>query len=111
MSIIFKLNRRWHEKDYLNNIIGDFLIPLVLNARIGSLQNERNVTYFKDAFSKIYSSEYTTDYIFFPVKSRFQFPGWEDVKNQEKALDAALEKVRIIKYLCDFSKIIYTIIV
>jgi hypothetical protein len=50
-------------------------IPVVRDGRVGTLQNDRVVECFGDAFREVFDSAYTKKYLFFPVKSRFMFNG------------------------------------
>lgn len=50
-------------------------IPVVRDGRVGTLQNDRVVECFGDAFREVFDSDYTNKYLFFPVKSRFMFNG------------------------------------
>ena len=45
----------------------------------------------KEAWEEMYDSEYSTKYLFFPVKSRFTFPGSE--AGAAEKLDAASNKI------------------
>jgi hypothetical protein len=65
----------WKTEGYLSERLGDFPIPIVRNARVGTLQDDRVIVPFSEAFSEMYRSNYSTEYLFFPVKSRFTFNG------------------------------------
>mmetsp|Transcript_1477 Transcript_1477/g.2426 ORF Transcript_1477/g.2426 Transcript_1477/m.2426 type:complete len:359 (+) Transcript_1477:42-1118(+) len=64
---------KWDQEGYLSSKIGDFKIPVVRDAVYGTLQNDRAVIPFRDAYSEILSDENSKVYMFFPVKSRFSF--------------------------------------
>lgn len=66
---------KWTELDYLPREIGDFNIPVVRNAIVGTMQNNRDIVTFRDAFTEVITQEDSKSYIFFPVKSRFNFNG------------------------------------
>jgi hypothetical protein len=73
-----KAIEQWATKDYLPTKMGHLKIPIVRNARVGTLQDDRVVVNFADAFNTMYASNYSKEYLFFPVKSRFTFPGAEE---------------------------------
>jgi hypothetical protein len=64
---------KWSVDGYLSAKIGDFMIPVVRNARYNTLQNDRAVISFREAFTEIVSDPDSKLYMFFPVKSRFSF--------------------------------------
>ena len=64
---------KWGIDGYLSSKIGDFLIPVVGNARYNTLQNNRSVIPFREAFTEIVSDPNSKMYMFFPVRSRFSF--------------------------------------
>lgn len=64
---------KWGVDGYLSAKIGDFLIPVVRNAKYNTLQNDRVVIPFREAFTEIVSDPNSKMYMFFPVKSRFSF--------------------------------------
>lgn len=65
----------WKTQDYFPSVFSDFDIPIVRNARVGTLQDDRVVVPFRSAFEKMFESNFSTEYLFFPVKSRFTFNG------------------------------------
>jgi hypothetical protein len=65
----------WGSEDYLPSKFGSWLIPIVRNAVIGTLQDHRELVNFAEAYQEMYHKEYSTEYLFFPVKSRFTFNG------------------------------------
>lgn len=64
---------KWGIDGYLSSKIGDFMIPAVRNAKYNTLQNDRVVIPFREAFTEIVSDPNSKMYLFFPVKSRFSF--------------------------------------
>ena len=64
---------KWGVDGYLSSKIGEFMIPVVRNARYNTLQNDRAVISFKEAFTEIVNDPDSKLYMFFPVKSRFSF--------------------------------------
>lgn len=65
--------KKWDQDGYLAEKIGKFEIPVVRNALYGTVQNDRMVMKFGDAYSEILRDEKSKLYLFFPVKSRFSF--------------------------------------
>jgi len=65
--------KKWATLDYLPSKIGDFVIPYVRNAVYGTLQNDRGMATFREVFTEIISDKNSKYYLFFPVKSRFNF--------------------------------------
>jgi hypothetical protein len=70
-----KAMKKWPTKEYFPSRIGDFKIPVVHNALVGKVQNNRSVMAFKDAFADIMEDPQSKTYLFFPVQSRFNFNG------------------------------------
>jgi hypothetical protein len=70
-----KASKKWVTNDYLPSRFQDFSIPIVKDARVGTLQNDRVLVNFTDSFHEMMASRYSTEYLFFPVKSRFTFAG------------------------------------
>lgn len=66
---------KWKLPDYLPLQFDGVDIPIVVNGTVGTLQDERKVVSFNESFRKMIGSEYSTEYLFFPVKSRFTFNG------------------------------------
>jgi hypothetical protein len=64
---------KWGVDGYLSSKIGDFMIPVVRNAKYNTLQNDRAVLSFREAFTEIVNDANSKVYMFFPVKSRFSF--------------------------------------
>jgi len=65
----------WTKPGYLASHIGQFNIPAVQNAAYGTLQNDRKVMTFADAYNEVLTDEQSKLYLFFPVQSRFNFNG------------------------------------
>ena len=68
---------KWATEDYLPTVFGNFTIPIVRNAVVGTLQDDRVVVSFESAFKEMYRSKSSKQYLFFPVKSRYTFNGSE----------------------------------
>jgi hypothetical protein len=66
---------KWITVDYFPSRLGKFNVPVVHEALVGKLQNNRSVQSFADAFGEIITNEHSKSYLFFPVKSRFNFNG------------------------------------
>lgn len=66
-------HEKWGTPDYLPSKIGEFQIPVVRNGVVNTLQNDRGLMKFKDAYADIHSDDDSKTYLFFPVKSRFNF--------------------------------------
>lgn len=66
---------KWHNEDYLPSKLGQFTIPIVRNAVVGTLQDHRELVNFGDAYREMYHKDYSKEYLFFPVRSRFTFNG------------------------------------
>lgn len=64
---------KWPEPGYLSGKIGDWEIPVVNNAIYGTMQNDRSVMKFRDAYEEVLRNDSSKLYMFFPVKSRFSF--------------------------------------
>lgn len=54
----------------LNEIIGEYEIPVVQNGTYGSTQSEKKTLYFKDAYTRILQDTAADTYLFFPMLSR-----------------------------------------
>lgn len=66
---------KWTQPGYLASKIGKFIIPVVQNAKYGTLQNDRAEMSFAESYQEILENPDSTKYLFFPVKSRFNFNG------------------------------------
>jgi len=91
---------KWGVDGYLSSKIGDYLIPVVRNAKYNTLQNDRAVIPFREAFTEIVSDADSKMYMFFPVKSRFSFNhselgALEELQN--KVNEVVLEDLEIDK--------------
>ena len=52
--------REWHSREYLPNAFGDSInIPVVMDGTVGTLQDDRKVESFADAYQRLYDSEYS----------------------------------------------------
>jgi len=69
--------KKWGERGYLAERL-QHKIPIVNNAKYGTLQNDRSVQNFGDAYNQILDDKESKLYIFFPVKSRFEFNGTDE---------------------------------
>ena len=76
-------SKLWTTADYLPSKLGEFKIPVVRQATLDSMQTDRVVMPFGDAFAEIHGNEDSKMYIFFPVKSRFNLNG-SDIGSAEK---------------------------
>eukprot|EP00604_Paraphysomonas_vestita_P003552 CAMPEP_0174822930 /NCGR_PEP_ID=MMETSP1107-20130205/19929_1 /TAXON_ID=36770 /ORGANISM="Paraphysomonas vestita, Strain GFlagA" /LENGTH=312 /DNA_ID=CAMNT_0016043477 /DNA_START=107 /DNA_END=1041 /DNA_ORIENTATION=- len=66
----------WNSRNYLPDAFGDdIVIPVVKDATLGTLQDEREIESFRTSFNRVYDSEYSKEYLFFPAKSRYSFKG------------------------------------
>jgi len=65
----------WKDEGFLAKKIGDIMLPIVQDAKYGTLQNDRKMESFADAYSDVLNNLTSKKYIFFPVKSRFNFNG------------------------------------
>ena len=66
---------KWPTKEYFTSRLGSFQVPVVHNAIVGKVQNNRSVMAFGDAFADIMDDPQSKTYLFFPVQSRFNFNG------------------------------------
>jgi len=82
---------KWSDPEYLPSLIGEFKIPVVRTATYGTLQNDRTIMPFEEVFKEIVADEKSKMYVFFPVKSRFNFNG-----SELGALNALQEKLNEI---------------
>jgi hypothetical protein len=69
--------KEWKKEERLIKFLGDFSIPVVRNAVVGTLQDHREIVRFDDAYRELLSLTKSKEYLFFPVKSRFTFNGSE----------------------------------
>lgn len=69
--------KTWKTEERLIEFLGDFSIPVVRNAVVGTLQDHREIVRFDDAFREMLALTKSKEYLFFPVKSRFTFNGSE----------------------------------
>lgn len=74
---------KWITEDYLPSRLGDYIIPVVNNAVVGQVQNNRSNLPFGPVFNEILSDDNSKLYLFFPVKSRFNFNG-SDIGSAER---------------------------
>ena len=97
-----KAQKLWPTLDYLPGILS-FQIPVVKDARVGTLQNERELVSFAEAFRKMLKRPSSKEYLFFPVKSRFTFKGskegnaaeLQDKVNKLVAEDLDLDRISL----------------
>mmetsp|Transcript_20925 Transcript_20925/g.31896 ORF Transcript_20925/g.31896 Transcript_20925/m.31896 type:complete len:362 (+) Transcript_20925:149-1234(+) len=66
---------KWPQKGYLSSKLGEHIVPLVVNAKVGTAQSDRITGPFGTFMEEILSNQDSKSYLFFPVKSRFQFNG------------------------------------
>jgi len=67
--------KKWLKKGYLSSKIGHFDVPFIQKATYGKPQNNRSVAPFGPIADEIITEKDSKKYLFFPVKSRFQFNG------------------------------------
>jgi hypothetical protein len=84
---------KWAEDGYLSSKIGKYNIPVVRNAKYNTMQNNRTVIPFHEAFTDIITNPDSMMYLFFPVKSRFNF-NHSDLGAMEE-LQAAVDKIML----------------
>jgi hypothetical protein len=65
--------KKWPTADYFSSRIGKYKIPVVHEALVGKVQNNRSVMSFQDAYAEVFGDVNSKTYLFFPVQSRFQF--------------------------------------
>jgi NDP-sugar pyrophosphorylase family protein len=80
------------DPDYLPSLIGDFTIPVVKKAIYGTLQNDRAEMTFRESFQDVITNDDSKLYLFFPVKSRFNFNG-SDIGSLERLQEAVNDVV------------------
>lgn len=61
------------------------------DGRVGTLQDDRVLVPFGEAYQKMHASESSTQYLFFPVKSRFTFNG--SAAGSAESLQAACDRI------------------
>lgn len=66
---------KWVTLDYLPSQFGEFTVPVVKSALLNKVQNDRAILPFSEAFRDLMQDENSKHYLFFPVKSRFNFNG------------------------------------
>ena len=91
----------WNSREYLSDKFGDVKIPVVRDGLIGTLQNDRFTEQFGSAYRRIFDSNDTKEYLFFPAKSRFSFPGVE----QNEANRLEVRGNEILRQDLDLSRI------
>eukprot|EP01006_Ploeotia_vitrea_P009628 TRINITY_DN23279_c0_g1_i1.p1 TRINITY_DN23279_c0_g1~~TRINITY_DN23279_c0_g1_i1.p1 ORF type:complete len:372 (+),score=-7.06 TRINITY_DN23279_c0_g1_i1:55-1170(+) len=84
---------KWTQPGYLASKIGHFNIPVVNNALYGTLQNDRTVGDFGSAFEEILQDVNSKKYLFFPVKSRFNFNGSSTDADSHEKLQSAVNQL------------------
>jgi hypothetical protein len=67
--------KKWPTADYFSSRIGKYKIPVVHQAIVGKVQNNRSVMPFEEAYKDIWEDPKSKTYLFFPVQSRFNFNG------------------------------------
>ena len=67
--------KKWQKKGYLSSKLGHFKVPYIQKATYGTAQSDRLVSEFAPIADEILSVKDSSKYLFFPVKSRFQFNG------------------------------------
>ena len=83
--------QKWSKPGYLSSKIGDWLIPVINNAKYGTMQDGRSMRTFRDSYEEILEDNNSKLYLFFPVKSRFSFNNSELARINE--LQKAIDKV------------------
>lgn len=91
----------WNSREYLAKAFGDNKIPVVRDGLIGTLQDDRFTELFSSAYQRVFESEHSKEYLFFPAKSRFSFPGVE----QDEANRLEARGNEILKQDLDIGKI------
>lgn len=66
---------KWLDVGYLSSKLGRHIVPVVMKAKYGTVQNDRKLMSFKESFDELMSNNDSQKYLFFPVKSRFAFNG------------------------------------
>jgi len=81
--------QKWSEPGYLSSKIGDWIIPVVNNAKYGTIQNDRSMRTFRESYEEILEDKDSKLYLFFPVQSRFSFNNTEKarLKDLQKAIN------------------------
>ena len=74
--------QKWKTEEHLAKKLGEFTIPIVRNAVVGTLQDHRELVNFEVAFRELLSLPSSKEYLFFPVKSRFTFNGSAAGRNE-----------------------------
>jgi len=86
--------KTWATPGVLSSKIGKFVLPVVKDTKYGTLQNERYLQTFEDAYdNEILADTNNRNYLFFPVRSRFNFNG-SDAGSAEKLEQAVNELVQ-----------------
>jgi len=67
--------QNWEDREYLATAFESIYIPVVRDGSLGTLQDDREIELFSTSFQRIFDSEYSKEYLFFPAKSRFTFKG------------------------------------
>mmetsp|Transcript_2284 Transcript_2284/g.3142 ORF Transcript_2284/g.3142 Transcript_2284/m.3142 type:complete len:376 (+) Transcript_2284:111-1238(+) len=67
--------KKWGKKGYLNSHLGEFMVPYIRKADYGTRQDDRGIDKFSNIANDILTNSESKKYLFFPVKSRFQFDG------------------------------------
>jgi len=77
---------KWKDIEYVNSRLGKYIVPAVRTAVYGTLQNDRALMPFSEAFTDIVSNEQSKMYLFFPVESRTNF------NHSDAGMNVALKK-------------------
>lgn len=64
---------KWTDANYLIDKIGDYNIPVVMQAKYNTPQNDRSTMTFREAYSELLTDPDSKKYLFFPVQSRDNF--------------------------------------
>ncbi len=64
-------SKKWTEPGYLAKKLGKFIVPVVRNAIYGTLQNNRSLSHFGEAYEELLADDQSKIYLFFPVQVNF----------------------------------------
>lgn len=84
---------RWSDPEYLSSRIGDFIIPVVNKAVYNTLQNDRGLKPFREAYTTVVNDVDSKMYLFFPVESRANF-NHSDVGSAQRLREIINQVVR-----------------
>jgi hypothetical protein len=85
--------RKWKEDDYLPSLFKDIILPIIPNAKVGNVQDNRYYDLFSNAFEDIVTNQSSTKFMFFPSLSTANMND-SDTENYKNLLKLTNEIVK-----------------